>query len=443
MPDKKDTSPGTGIHRRRFLATSAAAGAGFAAAPAIVRAAAAHSELNAALIGAGAQGRVLLKDSLKIAGIRFKAVCDIWEYSKRYASGILRKYEQTVSVYDDYREMLAKEEDLDVVLIATPDWLHEEQTIACLKAGADVYCEKEMSIALDKAKAMVVTARQAGKMLQIGHQRRSNPVYRLALESIEAGEMCGRITNCFGQWNRSPQEKLAWPARYEIPAETLKKHGYDNMDRFRNWRWYRDLSAGPIADLGSHQIDVFEWFLHARPASVMAAGGSDYYKDREWYEDMMTVYDYKTGAGSVRAFYQVLNTSGFGGYYERFHGDAGTLTISENPLACYYVPEHGREVPAWMDSVERVSRDGGHAVPLIKAFPGRDPRAARTMAEWEKKTIHRHHLENFFGAVRTRDPDRLACPGAKGYATAVAVLNAVPALEAGRKIPLKPADYEA
>jgi hypothetical protein len=79
------------VTRRRFLAASAAAGAGVAFGPGILSAKSGSDDISVALVGAGNQGRVLLKDSLRIPGIRFKAVCDIWSYSCRYAKGLLRK----------------------------------------------------------------------------------------------------------------------------------------------------------------------------------------------------------------------------------------------------------------------------------------------------------------------------------------------------------------
>ena len=68
--------------------------------------------------------------------------------------------------------MLDKEKELDAVLIATPDFWHERHAIDCLKAGKHVYCEKEMSNTLEGARSMVAAARETGKLLQIGHQRR-------------------------------------------------------------------------------------------------------------------------------------------------------------------------------------------------------------------------------------------------------------------------------
>ena len=438
---KQKNAGNGGVSRRRFLATGAAAGAGVVFGPAILRAAPNTDDISVALVGAGNQGRVLLKDSLKIPGVRFTAVCDIWSYSQRYAKGLLRKYKQAVNVYTDFSEMVEKEKDLDAVLIATPDWMHAEYAVTCLKGGMHVYCEKEMSNALPAAAQMVKAARESGKLLQIGHQRRSNPVYMQMLDSLDKEKICGRITNCYGQWNRMAQDKLEWPAKYEIPAEVLKKYGYDTMDRFRNWRWYRKFSAGPIADLGSHQIDVFSWFLHADPVSVIASAGRDYFKDREWYEDIMAIYDYRTKAGSVRAFYQVLNTSSYGDYYERFHGDGGTLTISENAKACYYVPEFGKSPPEWMSAVEPVMRNGKPSIPLVDVLPKKSSAAAAAMANWEKKNAHRLHLENFFGAIRAGDARKLTCAPEVAYPTAVAVLNAIPAVEMGKKIALEKVDY--
>lgn len=136
------------------------------------------SDLNVAILGAGAQGQVLLNSMLKIPGIKFKAVCDIWtDYNQKRVYRILKKYGHVTNRYVDYREMLAKEKDLDAVIIATPDFWHSQHTIDCLNAGLHVYCEKEMSNTLEGARKMVEAAHTAGKLLQIGHQRRSNPRY--------------------------------------------------------------------------------------------------------------------------------------------------------------------------------------------------------------------------------------------------------------------------
>ena len=79
-----------------------------------------------------------------------------------------------------------------------------EHTIACFEKGLHVYCEKEMSNSLEAAKSMVLAGRKAGKLLQIGHQRRSNPRYIYCNDKIiKEANLLNRITNISGQWHRS------------------------------------------------------------------------------------------------------------------------------------------------------------------------------------------------------------------------------------------------
>src|SRR5512136_599555 len=121
------------IDRRSFLRTTAAAGAGLLLVQpgaSASRSSAGSDELQIALIGAGAQGQVLMNACLRIPNIRFRAVCDIWEsYNLRRAFRMLDKFGHKTNAYQDYRKMLEKEKGLDAVLIATPDFWHAQQTV--------------------------------------------------------------------------------------------------------------------------------------------------------------------------------------------------------------------------------------------------------------------------------------------------------------------------
>ena len=239
------------IDRRQFLRSTAAAGAGLAFSPLVLGQAAGAGttpdDINVAILGAGAQGQVLMNACLKIPGIRFKAVCDIWTaFRQREASRILNAYKHQHNTYVDYKEMLDKEKDLDAVIIATPDFWHAEHTVNCLNAGLNVYCEKEMSNTLEGAKKMVEATKKSGKYLQIGHQRRSNPQYIFCFEKlIKEAKLPGQITAVNGQWNRMVSEPLGWAKNAEIDQATLEKYGYKSMQQFRNWRWYKGLGGRP------------------------------------------------------------------------------------------------------------------------------------------------------------------------------------------------------
>ena len=463
-----------GINRRSFLKSSAAAGASLAFTPPMfAQAGGKPDDLNIALLGCGAQGQELMNAILKakLSGVRFKAICDIWTaFNQKRVSGILRAYKHEHNKYDDYQEMLAAEKDLDAVIIATPDFMHAEHAVACLKAGLHVYCEKEMSNTLEGARNIVKAARQTGKLVQIGHQRRSNPRYIFSCEKlIKQASLLGRIAAVNGQWNRAVREEEGAPKGSETDPETLRRYGYKSVNHLRNWRWYKGLGGGPIVDLGSHQIDIFSWFLGANPKSVMASGRHNYYDKatHEWYDTDMAVYEYETPGGPATAFYQTVSSSGAGGYYETFMGDQGTMVISESRGRCevYRDTNNAPEWDSWVKAgylykqceceskcIERAKeeciencgceqikeKETGVLVDIRESIP--PPRFDLPIVM--DKKYHQPHLENFFEAIRSGGRVKLNCPAEVGYETAVAVLKVNEAVEAGRKLEFTPEEFK-
>jgi len=443
------------IDRRSFLRSTAAAGAGLAFTPMVLGQAGGKKpdDINVGLLGCGAQGQVLMNACLQIPGIRFKAVCDIWTaWNQKRVSRILKAYKHANNTYVDYKEMLDKEKDLDAVIIATPDFWHSEHTVACLESGLNVYCEKEMSNTLEGAKKMLEAAKKSGKLLQIGHQRRSNPRYIHCYDKlINGSKLLGRITTINGQWNRSKVacEDLGSPKNRDIDQSTLEKYGFKSMQQFRNWRWYKGLGGGPIVDLGSHQIDIYSWFLGTNPKSVMASGGIDYWKGHDWYDNVMAIYEYETKQGTVRAFYQTITTNSSQGYFETFMGDEGTLLISEaaGRGTIYreaWVPAENWEKWVKMGYIKvppeekEEEKPAGEGVLDVRETP--KPPSYDIPVTMDNKLYHQPHLENFFDAVR--DKAKLNCPAEIGYETAVTVLKVNEAVAAGRKLEFKPGDFE-
>lgn len=436
------------MSRRSFISNSAVAAAGLvlSATPfarADAKPGSANDSINVAIIGLGAQGRILLDSMLNIPGLRFIAVCDIWAYAQQYGRNKLKRAGYDVNTYTDVDEMLAKEKDLDAAIIATPDVWHSPHTVACLNAGLHVYCEKMMSNTIEGARAMVRAMDESGKLLQIGHQRRSNPRYLHVLRNlITSAKLVGRMTAASAQWNRAVSDDLGWPKAYAVKPDILKKYGYKDMHQLRNWRWYRDLSGGPISDLGAHQIDIFAWFMGVRPSSVFASGGTDYYPHHENYDNVMVIYEFPLELGIARAFYQVqTTTSAGGGYFETFMGDEGTITISENPNFTKVFREN--RAPDWDKWVQR-----NFIRPLKAEQPAKsetvDVRETVAAAAYEipivlNKPIHQPHLENFFDAIRGKAA--LTCDGRHAFESEVPIFKVNDSVAARKVIDFTVEDF--
>jgi len=432
------------MKRRDFMTASAAAGAALSL-TGNAQDEKVENQINVALVGAGTQGRVLMNSLLKIPGVRFVAVADVWSYSQRYAQRYLGKFGHEVAVYEDYKEMLDTEGDkIDAVFCATPDFMHAPVTVDSLKAGKAIYCEKMMSNTLEGAKAMVQAEKDTGGICQIGHQRRSNPRYIHARDILHLREkLFGRLQHANAQWNRGVSEPNAWPKKYAMTEEQLVKYGYKNMHEFRNWRMFKKYGGGVISDLGAHQIDILNWMFNAVPSGVQASGGIDYYKDYEMPDNYMTVLDYDTPEGKARAFYQVLTTTSSGGFYERFMGDQGTLVISELPKwnTVYREPT----APEW----EPIGEKGLISKPAEEE-PAEDAakvdsRESAAPEAWDipvttDKPLHMYHLENFVDAIRNGTP--LNCPAHEAYKCAVTVFKIHEAVEKQARLTYDPAEFK-
>ncbi|MFM8981525.1 MAG: Gfo/Idh/MocA family protein, partial [Spartobacteria bacterium] len=269
------------------------------------------------------------------------------------------------------------------------------------------------------ARSMVKAMDDTGKLCQIGHQRRSNPRYIYTYkELIRRHKICGRIINANAHWNRSVSSSrdITVPAKILPNKETLLKYGYGRpgedlsleelQRRFLNWRLYKDLSGGPISDLGAHQIDIFNWFLGGPPKSVIASGGCDYFKDREHFDNVMCIFDYETPEGGARAFYQVLTTtSAGGGYAESFMGTDGTITISERSAYTKIYRESG-SAPSWDPLVQQgwLKKASAPAAPAdssdaIASYASAAPEGFELPGDLNLPP-HQPHLANFFAAIR-------------------------------------------
>jgi predicted dehydrogenase len=430
------------MQRRQFLQTSLACSAGLAQASANRSPAAepaGDGDLNVALIGAGIQGRVLINAASNIPGLRFRAICDVWDYSRRTVRALLQRHGHQVNEYADYRELLDNETGLDAVLIATPDSAHAEQAVACLKAGRHVYCERPMAATTQAARTMAQTAGQTGRLLQIGYQHRSNPRYQHVRQRLLGeAELLGRIVYVRGQSYQPITDDIGWPRRYEVPESNLRPYGYADMHQLRNWRSFRQFSAGPLAEFCGVHMDATAWLLDAGPQSVLAAASQEFYTSRQWYDQVTALVAYRHGEGTLQAQFQVLTATSGDGHlsYQHLMGTEGSLRMSENPAwTAVYREPHARDWEPWIGSgvlkrpevktpatsqQEHVRETGvvvPYRLPIVLDQPSHQP-----------------HLENFFAAVRGQAD--LACSADAALATELLVHRAYEAAEAGAGIEL-------
>src|SRR6266571_7573442 len=160
------------MDRRQFI-SSTAAGVALASQAAFAQ----DKPRRVGLIGCGWYGKADLFRLVQVAPVAIVSLCDVDKKMLAQAAEMAasrQKSGKTPRLYSDYREML-KEKDMDIVLVATPDHWHALAMIAAVKAGADVYCQKPISVDVVESQAMLAAARKYKRVVQIGMQRRSTP----------------------------------------------------------------------------------------------------------------------------------------------------------------------------------------------------------------------------------------------------------------------------
>ncbi|MCX8038323.1 MAG: Gfo/Idh/MocA family oxidoreductase [Candidatus Sumerlaeia bacterium] len=200
------------VSRRQFIHRSGSAAAALAAVPAIIPArargaggsVAPANRITVGLIGRGCMGRGHLNRLLNDPDFEVLAVCDVDRtrceegkalVEKKYGAERPTGTYRGCAAYNDYREMLARD-DLDAVVIATPDHWHAVQAMDAARAGKDIYCEKPVTLTIGEGRRLVEVVRRYDRVFQTGMQRHSNPVNQKVIEFIRKGGL-GKIKAVF------------------------------------------------------------------------------------------------------------------------------------------------------------------------------------------------------------------------------------------------------
>lgn len=372
--------------------------------------------VKAAMIGTGDQGRLLLGQCRK-EFIDLKALCDINpKRLERAVDGLTMLGWPKPRLYENWKDLLHKE-DVEAVLIAVPLWMHSEIAVGCLEAGKHVLCEKMMAWDIAGCQRMLAAARKNGRVLEIGYQRFYNPMYQAAYDNIIAPGMLGDVYFARLVWHRNG----SWRRAEDPPPPPYdpKPWGYPDWDHLLNWRMYRQYSGGLMAELGSHQISVVNWFFDSHPSSAYATGGIYRYKDgREVNDHVYATYTYPQGRTAI---FTSVQSNKFDHYSEQFMGTKGTLILRGETEAFLFNEEDSKSTT--IDVTKQSSN------PVIDASESRAADAAgRTIVgdrtdKLDRLASYGLEIAGFCSAVRTRMPLRCGPERALKSATACILAN--------------------
>ena len=323
------------LTRRHFLKTAAIAGAVPFILPSGLRAAAdaPSRKFTLGFIGLGKQGHGLLRNCLPRNDVRVLAISDADTtrmnlakdtVDKAYADEAKTGTHRGCDTYQDFRELLARP-DIDAVVIATPDHWHALISIAAVRAGKDVYCEKPVAHTVLEGRAMVEAVRANHRILQVGSMQRSMGCFRAACELVRNG-VIGTVAHTEAAVGGPPvvcdlpaepaEPGLNWdmwlgPAPMRPYNAILSPRGFPRG--FPEWRHYREYGSGGVGDWGAHHFDIIQWafgYDDGGPVEFFPAPNAGAQEGARWR--------YATGQ-------EVTHRAGNG---ITFHGDKGKIYVN-------------------------------------------------------------------------------------------------------------------
>ena len=272
------------LTRRDFVRQTTLAAGASAAAAVVPRHAlggsrhiAPSEKMNIAGIGIGGMGAGNLRN---MESENIVALCDV---DKNYAAKTIKRYPDA-KFYVDFREMLDKRKDIDGVMIATPDHTHAVISMAAMRAGKHVYCQKPLTHDVYEARMLAQAAKEAKVATQMGIQGHSGEGIRLICEWIgaeghEVDAWCSLTYYPWGhaswssQWSERPKETPPVPTGldWDLWIGPAPMRPYHRAYHPRTWRCWWDFGSGMMGDRGVHTLDPVCWPLKlGAPTSVDA-----------------------------------------------------------------------------------------------------------------------------------------------------------------------------
>jgi predicted dehydrogenase len=235
------------------------------------------------LIGCGWYGKIDLFRLIQVSAVEVVSLCDVDRNMLAQAADMVASRQQSRKkprTYGDFRKMLA-ERDLDIVLIAPPDHWHALIMIEAVRSGADIYVQKPISRDVLEAKAMYEAARQHGRVVQVGLQRRSTPHLAEAKERFLDTGALGKIglveIYCYYHMRATENPPDTAPPEYldyEMWTGPAPMRPYNRLVHPRGWRAFMEYGNGIVGDMCVHMLDMTRWMLGLGwPTRVSSTGG--------------------------------------------------------------------------------------------------------------------------------------------------------------------------
>ncbi len=253
------------IARRTFIAASGMSAA-FTIVPRHVLGAgevAPSDKLNIGCVGIGGQGGGVTRQLATLPNVHIAALCDV---DQRHQANMAKAYPNR-PFYNDYREMLEKEKGLDAIMCATPDHWHAPISIAAMKLGKHVYCEKPLAHTIEEARLMAKVAVDMNVVTQMGNAGHAGEGLRLTKEWIDAGaigsvkevhvwsDRPGRFWDSQGLHRPKETPTVPTTLDWDLWQGPAPKHAYHPLYVPRKWRGWYDYGCGALGDMMVHNAD--------------------------------------------------------------------------------------------------------------------------------------------------------------------------------------------
>lgn len=262
------------INRRQFLRKASQITTGAIVFPYVVPSSvlgkaghvAPSNRITVGCIGVGPQGARVMRNFLRSDDAQVVAICDVKTTRIEFVQKLVDDYYQNhdCATYNDFRELLIRD-DIDAVLIATPDHWHVPVALAAARAGKDMYVEKPLGLSVEQGQVLRETIQRYGRVFQFGTQQRSSRNFRFACELVRNGRI-GKL-HTINVWSPGSEaggspEPVPVPEwlDYEMWLGSAPYTPY-TRDRCSNKLWWfiSDYALGFIAGWGIHPIDIALW----------------------------------------------------------------------------------------------------------------------------------------------------------------------------------------